>query len=328
MATVEELLGSGDSIEEMLGLPPPQRGRRTTGGIEDVLASSQQAQNRQQRKEPEEGQQPGMSTRAQRRQMLEDEAWQLFLGEMPKKPPMKLRWNEILAGALSPKLLPGIFERKMQPYYEELEGRKAKQQALDMMLGAYRERGPISTGRGLYDPERGQVIPGTEPLPKEEKEARPQYVPGRGLMDPESRQFIPGTEPPPKPREPKEPKLQYVPGRGLFDTSTRKFIPDTAGAKPGTVDKQNAEVLREGRRRYNDALKEAEQNIRIREGIFGQALNPEQRKEAIQQAESEYSAYVGKFAERKDLEARLEELLASGMNEEEAYGQLEVEGYE
>ena len=95
---------------------------------------------------------------------------------------------------------------------------------------APRPLAPIHSDRGLYDPEARQIIPGTEPLPKEEKPPTPHWV-----RD-ESGNYVDLNAPKPagkparpvrgydRPRAPKEPKAEARPKPGSKGEASKEDI--------------------------------------------------------------------------------------------------------
>lgn len=116
------------------------------------------------------GQDATPDPKAARRKMLQDEAWKLYMGEAPKRPPMKMAWNEILAASLNPKLLPLIFEQKRDSYLDQVDARKSRMSGIREMLGMLEPEDPVSVARGsrLVEPSSGRVLTPAEPEAGEE----------------------------------------------------------------------------------------------------------------------------------------------------------------
>lgn len=167
---LESMLGAGQSPAPMAGAggampaPPAQPAPAATSGKPDRFA------------------------------MLEEEAYKMFSGEGPKRPDMKLKWNEILAAAINPEMLTTIFQRKMEPYHQQMEDERGRRQALDRLIQVYKmgpEPEKPTKPQGLMNvPPSGVVYDPQTRAPVYEAPARP-FAPAR---DQAPRGFSPGTQ--------------------------------------------------------------------------------------------------------------------------------------
>lgn len=312
------------SIHDLLGLPDP--GEDVTqpgGGLVDILGGPTSPPMAGTGGAPSAPAAPASPAKPDRFAMLEEEALKALHGEGPKRPDMKLKWNEILAAAINPDMLKVIFERKMAPYYQDIEDRKSRQQALQELMQLYRMR------------------------PEPEKPQRPMAVsPGQVVIDPQTGKPI-FSAPPKPPTAPKERGPSgFSPGSEIIDPDEPTKVLHRVPFRPkeeGDRSEQYRQRFEADARRYYASIKASIlSGLNSDRAHFGDT--PEQKEALAEQiAARAYDAYLSKFGgsagkpptgapggggSRPTAVERVKELDRQGLPKEQIRAILKAEGYE
>lgn len=320
--SIHDLLGMSGTMED-----PAQPG----GGLLDILGAPSSAPmagaGGPAGSPPPRPAAPASSDRDARLAMLEQEALNQLHGVGPKRPDMKLKWNEILAAAINPDMLKTIFQRKMEPYHQQMDDERNRREALDRLISVYK---------------MGKVEP--------EKPTKPQglmdIAPGGVVFDPQSRQPI-FTAPnkPPAPQREQGPH-GYAPGSEIIDPDdpTRvihrvPFRPE----KPDQTPEKRQQKLEDSARQYYIQIKgHILSGINSDPAHFGDT--PEQ-KEALAEsiASRAHEAFIQKFggsltpptgalggkpATKPPAVERVKQLDSEGKSKEQIRAILKSEGYD
>lgn len=176
---------------------------------------------------------PQASPRASRRSMLEDRLMQMLNQPAPAPPDTGFKWNEALAAAINPNVVPLIQQRKMTPYLAQQQHSQQQGDLLRTLLGMTEPQRPVEAGGGLYDPESQNWL-----LQPQDRAERPITTgPGDVVIDPRTGQPI-YTNPNERDTPANRPQ-EVSPGGYLVDPVTGKVIfknPNLSGsAKEGEI---------------------------------------------------------------------------------------------